>query len=131
MADFHIKDTLGFNYKIGGSASGIYNLPISKLFAVRDIDVVTNTVSISGETTYTAPQVSVDDITLNNATYTPIGIVGFYGSYDGYLNIEDLTLNSSNKIALSVRNPTTTSRNFINYKVRVLFVCSKVPWLQV
>lgn len=131
MADFHIKDTLGFNYKIGGSASGIYNLPISKLFAVRDIDVVTSTVSITGETTYTAPQVSVEDITLNNAKYTPIGIVGFYGSYDGYLNIEDLTLNSSNKIALSVRNPTTSSRNFINYKVRVLFVCSKVPWLQV
>ena len=131
MADFHVEDTLGFKYKIGGSASGIYNLPISKLFAVRDINVVTSTVNISGETTYTAPQVSVDDITLNNATYTPIGIVGFYGSYDGYLNIEDLTLNSSNKIALAVRNPTSTSRNFINYKVRVLFVCSKVPWLQV
>lgn len=131
MADFHIKDTLGFNYKIGGSASGIYNLPISKLFAVRDIDVVTNTVSITGETTYTAPQVSVEDITLNNATYTPIGIVGSYGTYDGYLNIEDLTLNSSNKIVLAVRNPTTSSRNLTNYKVRVLFVCSKVPWLQV
>lgn len=131
MADFHVKDSFGFNYKIGGSSSGIYNLPISKLFAVRDIDVVTSIVSISGETTYTAPQVSVSDITLNNATYTPIGIVGFYGSYDGYLNIEDLTLNSNNKIALSVRNPTTTSRNFINYKVKVLFACSKVPWLQV
>lgn len=131
MADFHIKDTLGFNYKIGGSTAGIYNLPISKLFAVRDIDVVTNTVSLSGESTYTAPQVSVADITLNNATYTPIGIVGSYGSYDGYLNIEDLTLNSDNKIVLAVRNPTTSSRNFTNFKVRVLFACSKVPWLQV
>lgn len=131
MADFHIKDTLGFNYKIGGSASGIYNLPISKLFAVRDISVVTSTVSISSESTYTAPQVHVDDITLNNATYTPIGIVGFYGSYDGYLNIEDLTLNSDNKIVLAVRNPTSTSRNFINYKIKVLFACAKVPWLQV
>lgn len=131
MADFHLKDTLGFNYKIGGSASGIYNLPISKLFAVRDISVVTSTVSISGESTYTAPQVYVDDITLNNATYTPIGIVGSYGSYDGYLNIEDLTLNGDNNIVLAVRNPTSTSRNFINYKVKVLFVCAKVPWLQV
>lgn len=131
MADFHIKDSFGFNYKIGGSASGIYNLPISKLFAVRDINVVTSTVAIAGETTYTAPSVSAGNITLNNATYTPIGIVGFYGAYDGYLDIKELTLNSNNKIVLSVRNPTTTSRNFSNYKVKVLFVCSKVPWLQV
>lgn len=130
MADFHIKDTYGNNYKIGGSASGIYHLPINKLFVTREIQIINTTQSISASDDLTEI-ISIQPYTNNNAKYVPIAIAGYSLSADSYIRISSLILNSETSITCILNNPTTSSRNVYGLHAYLTFACATVPWLQV
>lgn len=130
MADFHIKDTYGNNYKIGGNVSGIYHLPISKLFVTREIQIINATQSISAGSTL-QEYFNIQPYTNNNAKYVPIAIAGYSLSADSYIRISSLVLNSETIISYILDNPTTSSRNVYGFYVYLTFACATVPWLNV
>lgn len=134
MADFHIKDTYGNNYKIGGNVSGIYHLPISKLITVREVKLIDTTdsqvITVNGNDFYTT-SMNQSNLTLNNATFIPVCVVGWHGLQDAYLSTQQLYLNEYNDLYCRIVNPTTTARNIYSLTVQVLYVCDKVPWLSV
>lgn len=134
MADFHIKDSFGFNYKIGGSASGIYNFPIYKLITVKWKTVAASSSNIPANSGRSFT-IDVPDVFENNATYVPIGITGYTVPSSGHMDHGILIRTvyvEGNKLYITFENITSdTNKTIQNISVGVVFVCAKVPWLQV
>ena len=128
MADFHIKDTYGNNYKIGGNVSGIYNFPISKLVNIFALPI--NVASSISANSYTSVTSTAPSETISNSNFVPIGIVGYKLETEVGVIVQSIYYdNSNNEIAIELANVSSSSKIVSQIIVYVLRVCDTAPWL--
>ena len=128
MADFHIKDTYGNNYKIGGNVSGIYNFPISKLVNIFPMQISIGS-SISANS-YTSITQTAPSETISNSNFIPIGVVGYNLDVEIGIVIKSMYYDTTNnEITFELANVTSTSKIAGSIIVYVLRVCDTAPWL--